>query len=47
MFNNDLKGGVENGINYLERIIDLIRKIFAMLFGSSTDTTEPASVDAE
>lgn len=52
MFNNSIMGGVENGIYYLERIIDLIRNLFAALFGGSsstttTTTTETTTVAAE
>lgn len=48
MFNDELPGGVINGIYYLERIIALIRNLFAMLFGGNTsDTTTAAETTTE
>lgn len=47
MFNNmsSTLGGVENGLSFLERIIDIIRRLFAALLGTSAaETTTAAEV---
>ena len=39
MFREEIPGGVENGLYYLERFFALIARIFSMFFGGSSDTT--------
>lgn len=47
MFNSSLKGGADNGIYYLERIISIIINLFQSLFGiSSSDDDVVADDDA-
>lgn len=49
MFNNtgNVIGGADNGIALLERIIDLIIKLFSSLFGGSNSTTTETTTVAE
>lgn len=42
MFDDSIVKGASDGLDLLERIIDIIMKIFKSLFGGASDTTTEA-----
>ena len=42
MFEESIVSNASEGLALLERIIDIIRKLFASLLGGSSETTEAA-----